>query len=140
MQTQSSLGRQDTGFSYDVFYWHFAVIPTTVKRSSKISLPNGTGHIMAGDLSTLSFNRIATHHFPYRHVPPLEMTQQRAACSHSERKRITPVLPSPLSFRPQRSEVDKSPHLWYLPPLIQLAPCAKNLHDIQNKLPGRKLF
>ena len=108
MQTPNSLGRLDTGFPCGVFYWHFAVIPTTVKRSSKISLPNGTGRIMAGNLGALSFNRITTHHFPYRHVPPLEMTQQRAACSHSERKRMTPVLPSPLSFRPQRSEVEKS--------------------------------
>jgi hypothetical protein len=108
MQTQSSLGRQDTGFPCDVFYWHFAVIPTTVKRNSKISLPNGTGHIMAGNLGTLSFNRIATHHFPYRHVPPLEMTQRQAAYSHFESKRMTPVLSSPLSFRPQRSEVEKS--------------------------------
>ena len=84
------------------------VISTGATRSGEISHRNGTCTIVAGDFSTLSFNRITTHHFPYRHVPPLEMTQRRAAYSHPERKRMTPVLPSPLSFRPQRSKVEES--------------------------------
>jgi hypothetical protein len=70
------------------------VISTAAKRSGEISRLNGIACIVAGDLSTLSFNRIATHHFPYRHVPPLEMTQRRAAYSHSERKRMTSALPA----------------------------------------------
>ena len=135
MQTPNSLGRLDTGFPCDVFYWYFLVISTAAgqppigkpligqargqlrltwrlyaesPQSGGISRLNGIGCIAAGDLSTLSFNRITTHHFPYRHVTPLEMTQRQAAYSHSERKRMIPVLPAPLSFRPQQSEVEKS--------------------------------
>ena len=113
------------------------VISTAAKRSGEISRLNGIGCITAGDLSTLSFNRITTHHFPYRHVPPLEMTQRQAAYLHLESKRLAPVPPASLSFRRSEAEWRNLPHLWYLPPLIQLAPCAKNLHCVQNNLPER---
>ena len=55
------------------------VISTEAKRSGEISPSDGTGGIMAGDLSTQSIIGAVPVCLPYRHVPPLEMTMLSSA-------------------------------------------------------------
>ena len=98
-----------------------SVISTGTKWSGEISLRNGTSCIVAGDFSTQSINRTQTICRQNRHAAPLEMTVEWAACPKSDRLRsdcltsnfyllssIFYLRPPPLSFRPERSEVEKS--------------------------------
>lgn len=107
-----------------------------VEWSGEISGPNGTGPIAVGDLGAQSINGVQMPLSSYRHAAPLEMTCWRAAHSHGEQKQMTQIphpptchfdrnrakrsgeisgpngtsaSPAPLSFRPQRSVVEKSP-------------------------------
>ena len=97
------------------------VISTGTKWSGEISLRNGTSCIVAGDFSTQSINRTQTICRQNRHAAPLEMTVEWAACPKSDRLRsdcltsnfyllssIFYLRPPPLSFRPERSGVEKS--------------------------------
>ena len=90
-------------------------------QSGEISLRNGTSCIVAGDFSTQSINRTQTICRQNRHAAPLEMTVEWAACPKSDRLRsdcltsnfyllssIFYLRPPLLSFRPERSEVEKS--------------------------------
>ena len=78
-------------------------------RSGEISRPSGTSRMAVGDFSTLSLSRAQIPISPYLHAAPLEMTCGAASFTVMEKKnKWTGTSPAPLSFRPQRSGVEKS--------------------------------
>ena len=78
-------------------------------RCGEISCPSGTSRMAVGDFSTLSLNRAQIPISPYRHTAPLEMTCGATSFTVMEKgNKWHRYLPAPLSFRPQRSGVEKS--------------------------------
>ena len=79
------------------------------QHSGETSCSNGAGRNAAGDLSAQSINRAQIPLSSIRHAAPLEMTTERAALQSWGEKTndVDTILPH-MSFRPQRSEVEKS--------------------------------
>ena len=78
----------------------------SLHRVEKSPPSDGTGGIMAGDLSTQSIIGAVPVCLPYRHVPPLEMTMLARALRHFDESEVEwRNLLSPMVHEAWRQEI-----------------------------------